>query len=291
MRRAWLGAAALSLTTLTGCAEPGSGMPDVVEESVTFADGTTMAALSHSGTIRIGVKTDVPGLGYLAPDEADGTAPEGFDVEIAKIVAGHLGIEAPGIEWVSMSTSDREQSLTQGEVDLVIASFSMTPERAEQVGQAGPYYVTGQQLMVRDDENEILDVEDIDGKTVCSVAGSTSDDAIVAKGAITKAYVSYKLCVEALLNGELDAVSTDGAILAGFIQQHPDDLRITGLPFTTERYGIGYKLGDTAMCEFLRQTLLEAYDDGSWKTAYESTLGSDGLEAPRAPMPDECAAG
>lgn len=247
-----------------------------------------MAALSAAGTVRIGVKTDVPGLGYLEPGSAAGSVPEGFDIEIGKIIAGELSISAEDIEWVSLSTFDREHSIKQNKVDLVIASFSMTEDRAAEVGQAGPYFVTGQQLMVRDDETEILDVDDIEGRTVCAVAGATSNEAIIAQGAITKAYNSYSTCVEALLAGELDAVSTDGAILAGFIDQHPDDLRIAGTPFTTERYGIGYRHGDTALCEFLVQTLLDSYEDGSWKAAYESTLGKEGLEAPRAPRPDSC---
>lgn len=288
MRRRWLAALALSLGGIAGCSSSAQPTTPVGDDSA-FASGTTMETLSDSGTIRIGVKTDVPGLGYIAPTDPTNNDPIGFDVEIAKIVAAELGITPDGIEWVSMSTYVREHALLENKVDLVIASFSMTDDRAEKVGQAGPYYVTGQQLMIRDDESDILDVDDIEGRTVCAVPGSTSNDAIIAKGAITKAYNSYKLCIDALLAGELDAVSTDGAILAGFIDQHPDDLRITGLPFTSERYGIGYQYGDVAMCEFLRDTLLEAYEDGSWKVAYETTLGKDGLEAPRAPMPDDCA--
>lgn len=289
MRQQWLAAAALSVSVLTGCAQPVASEP--TDEAVTFVEGTTMASLSQSGTIRIGVKTDVPGLGYLEPDDHSAAAPKGFDVEIAKIIATELDIALDGIEWISMSTFNREHALLQNNVDLVVASFSMTADRAMNVGQAGPYFVTGQQLMVREDESEILDADDMEGRTVCAVAGSTSNEAIIAKGAITKAYASYSLCIDALLDGDLDAVSTDGAILAGFIEQHPDELRITGLPFTTERYGIGYQHGDAVFCEFLRETLLEAYDDGRWKTAYETTLGKDGgLEAPRPPRPDNCAA-
>lgn len=288
MRRPWLAAVAIGVSVLAGCAQPAPVQP--ADEPEDFAEGTTMTALAQSGTIRIGVKTDVPGLGYLEPHASPDADPTGFDVEIGTIIADELGIPADGVQWVSVSTSDREHALLTNKVDLVVASFSMTPERAAKVGQAGPYYVTGQQLMVRQDESDILGVDDMDGKTVCAVAGSTSNDAIVAKGAITKAYGSYGLCIEALLAGELDAVSTDGAILAGFISQHPDELRIAGLPFTVERYGIGYPHGDVALCEFLTETLLESYDDGSWKAAYESTLGKDGLEAPRPPKPDDCPA-
>lgn len=249
-----------------------------------------MATLAANGTVRIGVKTDIPGVGYIAPDAPPGASPEGFDVEIAKIIAADLKIPAAKIQWVSVHTFDRESALTDSKVDLVVATFSMTEERAQTVGQAGPYYVTGQQIMVRDG-SDITGIDDLKGKTVCSVAGSESDKELVEEGAVTKAYTSYSACVDALIAGELDAVSTDGALLAGFLDMHPDKLSIVGAPFNTQRYGIGYRHGDTAMCQFLRESLLEAYDSGAWKAAFEKTIGKSGIEAPVPPRPHKCPLG
>lgn len=246
-----------------------------------------MAKIAASGTVRIGVKTDIPDIGYLPPGSPAGTAPTGFDIEIAKIIAGDLQIAPGAIEWVSVGTADRESAITTSKVDLVIATYSITEERADVVGQAGPYYITGQQLMVQDD-SEITGLEDVEGRTMCSVAGSESDEVLVEHGAITKAYTSYSACVDALVAGDLDIVSTDGAILAGFVEQHPDDVQIVGSPFGNQRYGIGFQHGDVEMCHFLRESLLKAYEEGTWKSAFESTLGKGVVEAPRAPRPDTC---
>lgn len=274
-----------ALTMLSGCTvdEPSP----VASTTPHITEGSSVASLAAAGKVRIGVLTDVPGVGYL---QTGASTPEGFDVEIAKILSGALGIPESGIEWVAVSPLDRESALTLDKVDLVIAAFSMTDERAEVVGQAGPYYLTGQQIMVADD-SDIAGLDDLHGRTVCSVGGSDSDQPLVEHGAITKAYSSYSACVDALLSGELDAVSTDGAILGGFLDEHPDELMIVGQAFSAQRYGVGYRLGDTAMCQFITEALLVSYENGSWEQAYESTLGSAGIDAPRPPNPDPCPAG
>ncbi len=278
----------MAALALAGC---GTGTtPEAVpstSEAPPFPEGTTMAQIATSGTVRIGVKTDIPDIGYLPPGSPGGAEPTGFDIEIAKIIAEDLQVAPEGIQWVPVGTADREYVLTSAKVDLVIATYSMTEERAAVVGQAGPYYITGQQLMVQDD-SDITGLDDVEGRTLCSVAGSESDEVLVEHGAITKAYTSYAACVEALVDGELDIVSTDGAILAGFVEQHPDDVQIVGSPFGNQRYGIGFRHGDVQMCHFLRESLLKAYEDGSWKAAFESTLGKGVVEAPRAPRPDSC---
>lgn len=279
----------MAALALAGCGSGGTSDPVPTTSSPvpSFAEGTTMAQLAASGTVRIGVKTDIPDIGYLPPGSPADADPTGFDIEVAKIIAEDLQIEPENIQWVPVGTSDRESAITSSKVDLVVATHSMTDERAAVVGQAGPYYITGQQLMVQDD-SDITGLDDVEGRTVCSVAGSESDEVLVEHGAITKAYTSYAACVEALVDGELDIVSTDGAILAGFVEQHPDDVQIVGTPFGDQRYGIGYRHGDVEMCQFLRESLLKAYENGSWKTAFESTLGKGVVEAPRAPRPDSC---
>ena len=100
-------------------------------------------------------------------------AVEGFDPEMGKIMAASLGIDADDITWKETISDNREPFLQEGEVDLVIASYSITDERREVVGQAGPYYVTGQQFLVGAD-SDISTLEDVKGTEVCSVTGSTS---------------------------------------------------------------------------------------------------------------------
>jgi len=284
--KAALGALALGLS-LTACGDEGGEVDVEVADEATFESGTTMAELSEAGTIKIGVKTDQPGIGFLAPG-AD--APTGFDIEIGRILAAGLGIEDDGIEWVPTVSENREPFLQQGEVDIVLASYSITEERRQIVGQAGPYYVTGQQLLVREaDKETITTPEDLEGKNVCSVTGSTSLERMVDEyGSDPVPFATYSECVDALKQEAVDAVTTDGAILLGYAAEEPDELEVVGEPFSEERYGVGYAHGDTAFCEYITETIQGAMDDGTWAEAFEATLGESGVETPEPPEMDPC---
>jgi glutamate transport system substrate-binding protein len=245
-----------------------------------------MAKLNEAGSIKIGTKFDQPGIGAKKPG-AD--APEGLDPEMGKIIAAKLGIEEDGIKWVETVSDNREPFLGNGTVDIVIASYSITDERREVVGQAGPYYVTGQQLLVAKDDDSIKGPDDLDGKKVCSVEGSTSIKTVEEEyGAAPVPFATYSECVQQLLSGSVDAVTTDGAILLGYAAENPDELKVVGDAFSEERYGIGFKNGDTEMCEFLNETIEGAFEDGSWQDAFDSTLGEAGVEAPEPPTVDPC---
>ncbi|WP_153505283.1 glutamate ABC transporter substrate-binding protein [Cumulibacter manganitolerans] len=274
---------------MTGCGKSDSGgSTPSVESKVSFEAGSTMETLNKAGSVKIGVKFDQPGLGYKDP--AKGDTPQGFDIEVAKYVAAKLGIAADKIEWVEAVSANREPFLQNGTVDLVVATYSITDKRKQVVGQAGPYYVTGQQLLVKKNDNSIKGPENLTGKGVCSVDGSTSIKTVQEKyGAAPKPAGTYSECVTALLNGTVDAVTTDGPILLGYAAQHPDDLKVVGEPFSEERYGIGFKKDDKQMCEFLSKTIKDMIDDGSWKKAFNDTLGKGGAKAPEPPKVDACA--
>jgi glutamate transport system substrate-binding protein len=223
-------AATLLVLGLAACGNAGeddqSG-PDVkVSENAgdAFPDGTRMKELADAGKIKIGVKFDQPGIGFKG---ATDDMPKGFDPEIGKILAASLGIEPKDVEWVETISANREPFLQKGQVDLVIASYSITDERKKVVGQAGPYYVTGQQLMVKKDSN-IGSVDDIKGKEVCSVTGSTSLDQIEAKGAKPRGFDTYSECVDQVLNGTVDAMTTDGATCWGTSPRTPTSSRWSG---------------------------------------------------------------
>lgn len=276
--------AALSLT-LAACG--GGGGDDVaVEDSPEFDSGTTMAELADSGNITIGVKFDQPGIGFMPPG-AD--TPEGFDIEMAKIVAGKLGIAPEDITWKETVSDNREPFLENGTVDIVVASYSITEERRGVVGQAGPYYVTGQQLLVREEDKEkITGPDDLEGVKTCSVTGSTSIKTVEEEyGAEPVPFDTYSACVTQLDNGSVDVVTTDGSILLGYAAETPDELEVVGEPFSEERYGIGFQKGDADMCEFLTTTITESFDDGSYDEAFQNTLGESGAETPEAPAVDE----
>ncbi|GAA1528464.1 glutamate ABC transporter substrate-binding protein [Nocardioides humi] len=283
-------AAVLVASTLAACGDAGSdddgGIDVDVRDDATsqFDEGTRMRELADAGTIKIGVKFDQPGIGFKG---ATDDRPAGFDPEIGKILAADLGIDADKIEWVETISANRESFLQQGEVDLVIASYSITDDRRKVVGQAGPYYVTGQQLLVKSDST-IESLADVKGTEVCSVTGSTSLDNIEAEGATPRGFDTYSECVDQVLNGTVDAMTTDGAILLGYAAEHPDDLKVVVDPFSEERYGVGYSLDHPEMCQWITDTLKAAQDDGKWGEAFEVTLGKSGVDTPEPPEMDAC---
>ncbi|MFG3257707.1 glutamate ABC transporter substrate-binding protein [Streptomyces sp. NPDC048172] len=241
-----------------------------VASDTDFPQGSTMEKLNKSGTIRIGVKYDQPGIGYRKPG-SDG--PEGFDIEMARIIAGQLGIKPEKIKWVETQSQNREKFLRDKTVDLVLASYSITPERRKLVGMAGPYYETGQQLLVRKGDKKVKRPKDIAGKQVCSAKGATSIPRIRKDyRAQPVARDTYTQCVKQLLNGSVDAVTTDGAMLLGYAAQKPEKLKVIGEQISSERYAVGYRKGDAEMCDFINQTLTHSFRDSTWTDALNKTL-------------------
>ncbi|GEP37608.1 ABC transporter substrate-binding protein [Nocardioides psychrotolerans] len=286
--------AALGLSlSLAACGDAGSdtGGVDVEAADVTaedFESGSAMAEIAEAGAITVGVKYDQPGLGF---QDASSDIPTGFDVEIAKLLVAALGIdpESDSVTWEETISDNREPYLEEGRVDLVLASYSITDERRQIVGQTGPYFLTGQQVLVAAD-SDITGIEDLEGETVCSVTGSTSLENVEAAGAVGAPAEAYSQCAEDVLNGTVEAMSTDGSILLGLAAQNEGELKVVGEEFSEERIGVGYSLESPEMCEFINGVLQDAYDDGSWAEAFEATLGGDGVETPEPPALDACAA-
>jgi glutamate transport system substrate-binding protein len=254
-----------------------------VVQSPSFAAGSTMERLSKAGAITVGVKADQPGIGAKNP--ASGQY-EGFDIEMAKIIAGQLGLTPEKIKFTEAVSKNREPFIQTGQVDIVIASYSITDKRKKVVSFAGPYYQTGQDLLIRRaDKDTITGPDALAGKKVCSVTGSTPLGNIEDnyKQAKTVAFSTYTECVDQLSTKQVDAVTTDGAILLGYAAKDPDNLYVVGKPFSTEKYGIGLKKDDKQFRDFINDALQKSFDDGDWQKAYDATLGKSGSAAPSKP--------
>jgi glutamate transport system substrate-binding protein len=280
---------ALSLAACGDAGEDTEGADVEVTENAAdnFDDGTRMKELAEAGSIKIGVKYDQPGLGFK---DAASDVPTGFDVEMAKVLAASLGLDPENpdeVEWVETISDNREPFLQDGTVDLVLASYSITDERRQVVGQAGPYLVTGQQLLVAAD-SDIEDVADVKGEEVCSVTGSTSLDNIEAEGAKPVGFDTYSECVEKVLDGTVSAMSTDGTILAGYAAQNEGELKVVGEEFSEERIGVGYSQDYPEMCQWIVDTITAAHEDGTYEEAFNATLGPSGVEVPELPEMDAC---
>ncbi|GAA3652114.1 glutamate ABC transporter substrate-binding protein [Nonomuraea antimicrobica] len=231
----------------------------------------------------IGVKADQPGLGLRTPDGGF----TGFDIEVAKYVAKQLGVEPSGITFKETVSANREAFIEQGQVDLVVATYSITDARKQKVSFAGPYFVAGQDLLVRSDDAVLTGPETLNGKKLCSVAGSTPAQKVkteYAKEVQLQEERTYSACVDRVLGGQLDALTTDNVILAGYAAQHAGKLKVVGKPFSTEKYGIGLKKDDTNGRKAVNDALEKMFSDGSWTKALQASVGSSGFAAPQAPQ-------
>lgn len=276
-------ALALSLSACGGSGGSGSAAPAgggdqapyKVADNVTLTGSPTYDTIKSSGKVRIGVKQDQPGLGFK--DAATGEY-TGFDIEIAKWIAASLGVSKDKIEFKPIPSANRESAITNGDIDYYVGTYSITDKRKQLIDFAGPYFVTGQGLLVKKDNSSINSEKDLSGKNVCSATGSTPIQNIKANfpGTKTTEFDTYSQCVEALKSGQVDAVTTDQAILLGYAAQEPDTLKVVGQPFTTEKYGVGLKKGDTALRQFINKT----FTDGSavWQKLYDQTLGQSGTK-------------
>ena len=279
---------------LTGCAsEAGNQAQESaentaeVQEEVTFDAGTTMAELNEAGTIVVGTKFDQPGFGLRNPQTQQ---PEGFDVEIAKIIAAELGIPEDGIEFVETVSANREPFIQNGQVDIVAATYTINDQRKQVVDFAGPYYTAGQDIMVAEGNPEGIEgPEDLAGKTVCSVEGSTPAQRIRDEypEAQLTTFDVYSKCADALANGQVQAVTTDNVILTGLVAGSNGAFELVGNPFTEEPYGIGLAKGDDDFRNFINDVLEQSFEDGSWAEAWDRTAGAiTGTEAPEPPQVD-----
>jgi glutamate transport system substrate-binding protein len=287
---------AVAALTLAACGQQqdiggggGEQAPEpTVAEDAQFEAGTTMAELSEAGAVTIGTKFDQPLFGQRT---LDGEL-VGFDTEIGRIIAGGLGIAAENIEWVEAPSAQRESLIERGEVDMVIATYTMNEERAQRVSFAGPYYEAGQTLMVRADNTEITGPESLraTGARVCTVTGSTPSENIreyVDEGQLVL-FDTYSQCRDSLGNNQVDVVTTDNVILLGYVSESEGAFKLVGDTFTEEPYGIGIAKGDVAFCEFIHDQLRQAAESGSYQEAWEATAGAVAEETPELPELGTC---
>ncbi len=278
---ALLTALALAATGCGGGDDDDAVAADGASPKASFAAGTTMAKIQSAGVLKVGTKFDQPLYGekQLSGDV------EGFDVEIATLVADSLGVKPDFTEAVS---KNREPFLQNGTVDIVVATYTINDKRKMVVDFAGPYYVTGQGLMVAKDNSDITGPDTLDGKKVCSVEGSTPAERIKTEypKAVLTTFDTYGKCAEALKNGQTDAVTTDEAILLGLVSKSPDDFKVVGKPFSEEPYGIGLKKDDTEFRTYLNDLLEASYQDGRWEKALKDTVGTVQEDLPSPPAVD-----
>jgi len=241
-----------------------------------FELATYQYGIQTKGKIRVGTREDNVPFGLKNPTT---NKYEGFDVDVvrefAKAIFGSEANADPDkfIEYVPVVSATRIPTLTDNKADIIAATFTVNDERLKQIDFTSVYFRTGQKILVKKTNTNIAKVADLNGKTVCSAKGSTSEQNITkqAKDAKLLLLDSYPPCLLALQQGQADAVSTDETILFGLVKQDPN-MKIVGDYFSDEPYGIGVNKGRVGFVPFLNKVIVDMIADGRWAAIYKKHI-------------------
>jgi ABC-type amino acid transport/signal transduction systems, periplasmic component/domain len=287
-RLAAVAIAAVTAAGMTACSSAGAATTPSSTPKQTFAAGSTMAKIQARGKLIVGVKDDFPLFGMKNP--VSGKL-EGMDIQLADLLAADLTGSADNIEYVVVSSADREAFLQQHKVDAVIATYPPNPERLKAVDFAGPYLMSPVSVMVRKGDTSISKPSDMNGKNICVTAGSgavamvpqnASSAKLTTLGTITE-------CMQALEESRVDGVATTNSILLGLISQNPGKFAIAPGDLlkdgkkASDNDSIGLPKGDKAFHDYLDSFLKKVESDGQWKKIYDSTVGTVSHDSPTPP--------
>lgn len=261
-----------------GSSTPGTATaprPSIVPTSTAprpaIPPGSAMDQIRARGKLVVGVKFDQPLFGFRDPKSGE---IDGFDIAVAYELARSMGLKPAQVQFVETVSRDRIPALQQGRVDLVVATMSITPDRQAQIDMSRPYFVAGQSILVRAETDDIQSVQSLNGRRVCTVLGSTSENAVAQRApqALLLSLDGYAPCVQALKDGQVDAVTTDNSILAGFANGDAS-LKLVGGQFTQELYVVGVPKGRGDLTGFVNEVVGEMLADGTWDRIYQQYLG------------------
>ncbi|TDC02270.1 transporter substrate-binding domain-containing protein [Nonomuraea longispora] len=230
--------------------------------------------------IVIGVRPDLPLVGFRTP----GGGFEGFDVDVARYVAGKLDKE---FTFLPTLAADRDDVLVDGRADMVVATYTISQDRKANVSFAGPYHISYQDILVRADET-IKNVRDLEGRRICEVTGANAAKRVVEERKVAARVVpfpDYRRCLAALKSNQVDAVTTNDVILAGLAAQDGAGLRLANAQFNEQRSGIGLPKGDVPACEAINRAITDMYQDGTAEKLLKKWFGKSGLDLDTIAVP------
>ncbi|WP_238845827.1 glutamate ABC transporter substrate-binding protein [Nocardia terpenica] len=247
--------------------------------SATIAPGSPIDRIRAKGRLTVGVDQNTYLFGFRDP--ASGQL-HGFDIDLARELAFALLGDRDKIEFRSVATADRVRVLQQGQVDLVVRTFSTTCDRRRDVDFSSVYYRAAQRILAPRGSG-ISKAEDLGGKRVCVTFGADSAAPLLAlpKPASVLGVENWTDCLVALQQGQVDAISTDESILAGLAAQD-DNLQLVGAPMGFENYAVGVPKGQSDMVRFVNGVLERIRTDGTWQRLYDANLTALG-PAPAPP--------
>jgi glutamate transport system substrate-binding protein len=243
-----------------------------VADDAAILPGSTMERIRERGHLIVAQALDAPLLSQQNPTNPDEVT--GLDADLAKLLAVYI-LGEPNVEVVPPATETREALLGNGTVDVVFNTYTITPERAQQVTFAGPYFSSGLAVAVKTGNNEIKGIDDLGDKTVI-VGANTPAVTEVPKRHPDATLLSFGTDPQALIaltQGRGDAYVQDLTLLAAAAKTDPD-VTVVGEPFTVEPYGIGLAHGDTRFKEFINGWLREIQAGGQWAKVWQNSLGT-----------------
>ncbi len=251
----FLGLMALSMVLLAGCGEaPKAGSGD-------SAVAPDIKAIKDRGVLKIGVKLDVPKFGFKNPSTGQ---VEGMEIDLSKALAKKILGDENKIDVQGVTAKTRGPLLDNGEVDLVIATFTITEERKQSYNFSDPYFTDGVGLMVKKSSG-MQSLKDLDGKKIGVAQSATSKKAIqeaADKAGIKVSFLEFGTYPEiksALDSGRVDCFSVDGAILFGYLD---DSTVILNDRYTPQEYGAASKKTNTALAKIVNDTINEMKKSG-----------------------------
>ncbi|MEU8263017.1 glutamate ABC transporter substrate-binding protein [Micromonospora sp. NPDC048999] len=231
--------------------------------------GSTMARIAERGRLVVGVDQNNYRFGYRDPGTGDLV---GFEIDLAHEIARAIFGDPGKVLFRAVTTAEREQAVQSGAVDIVIRSMTMTCDRWQRVSFSTEYVSAGQAILVTKG-SPIKNLQGLAGKKVCASTGSTSIRNIATKApqALPVSAADALDCLVMLQQNQVDAVSGDDTILAGFAAQDPGT---TVLPdrFTEEPYGMAMKKESTDLVRFVNAVLERLRADGTWARLHKTWL-------------------
>ena len=240
-----------------------------------------VAAIRKRGRLLVGLDIGSNLFSFRDPVTGEIT---GFDVDIAGEVARDIFGKPSAVEYRILSSADRITALQNNAVDIVVKTMTITCERRKLVNFSTTYFTAYQRILAPRD-SEIAGPDDLSGKRVCVARGTTSLRKVqeINPPPTIVTVVTWADCLVALQQREVDAISTDDAILAGLVAQDPY-LHIVGPNMAEEPYGIGINLTNTPLVRFVNGTLERIRNDGTWEALYSKWLTVLG-PTPQPPAP------
>jgi polar amino acid transport system substrate-binding protein len=243
--------------------------------------GSTMADIAARGRLIVGVDQSTFNFGYRDPGSVE---IKGFDIDLAREIARRIFGDPDRIKLQVVDASQREEALESGQVDLVVRTYSITCDRKKEVDFSTTYFYANQRILVAKG-SQIHSAADLVGKRVCAVSGTTSLPRLLAvnPNLTVVGVANWTDCLLMLQQGQVDAISTDDAVLAGLARQDPN-MELVGPSLGVEPYGVGIKKGNDDLVRFVNGVLAQIREDGTWDQLYDRWLTSLG-PSPGPPAP------